>query len=258
MFDYYIQCFTSDYSKHKEAQRWWVRDQCPTVELNIGFIETYEDPIGVRGEWEMFVAIVDKEKTKELSELVNRANEILTDLPWGKSFEKDVFESPDFTSIDIVGFGTSGLPIGINLPNYDDVRMEQFKNVSLSNVMSCGNDKDDIPFISSESQEMYKKNAPRALETQVALHELLGHGSGKLLRCDKTVYNFDTNLKNPITNELVKYYKDEMTYDTVFKSLGSSFEECRAEGVGLLLTYNAIVGQILKLDDDTKYINWLK
>ncbi|BFU20848.1 dipeptidyl-peptidase III, putative [Entamoeba histolytica HM-1:IMSS-B] len=257
MFKNYIQTFTNNYNLHKEAQRWWVRDQKPSVEFNVGFIETYEDPIGVRGEWEMFVAVVDKEKTKELTELVQRANEILPSLPWGKVFEKDVFESPDFTSIDIVGFGTSGLPIGINLPNYDDVRMEQFKNVSLSNVMACGSSQDNIPFISLEQQTLYKTCSPRALETQVALHELLGHGSGKYLRCDNGKKNFPENLTNPLTGEKVKYYQDKMTYDTVFKSLGSAMEECRAEAVGLFLTYNPIVKEILNLSEDVQYINWL-
>lgn len=58
---------------HKDSQRWWIKDKHPSVETNLGFIESYRDPQGVRGEWEGWVAVVDKVVSEQFEKLVSGA-----------------------------------------------------------------------------------------------------------------------------------------------------------------------------------------
>ena len=97
-----------------------------------------------------------------------------------------------------------------------------------------------------------------SFEVQVGLHELLGHGSGKLLYTGK----FPDSLANPLTKEAVAHsYGPGETYDSVFTSLGSSYEECRAECVGIHLCLEPGVTEIFGHSGaeakDIKYVNWL-
>lgn len=238
LIGYYIESFeTGSMNAHKNSQIEWVKDLKPQVESNIGFIETYRDPSGVRGEWEGLVAMVNQDRTAKFSDLVNNATNLIKFLPWDKLYEKDVFTPPDFTSLEVLTFAGSGVPAGINIPNYDDVRLNVgFKNVSLGNVLSANPKKpkreEVITFINESLQDKFRKWRDDAFEVQVGLHELLGHGTGKLLQeTSSGKFNFDKD-SHP---EIKSYYKSTETWGSLFGNTAGSYEECRAELVALFL-----------------------
>ncbi|PRP85376.1 dipeptidyl-peptidase III [Planoprotostelium fungivorum] len=267
MISKYVEHFEGgSIEAHKDSQRAWIRDIQPVVENNIGFIESYRDPDGARGEFEGLVAIVNKEVSKKFEALVKGAEQFITKLPWPKEFEKDKFLKPDFTSLEVLTFASSGVPSGINIPNYDDIRQtEGFKNVSLGNVLSA-KPKEAAPFIREEDQELYQSTEGPAFEVQVGIHELLGHGTGKLLQIDESgKKNFPEDLVHPLTlKKIDKWYKPGETYDTVFRSWASTIEECRAESCGIYLSTDENILRIFGHSNatseevhDVTYINWL-
>ncbi|KAK3871683.1 hypothetical protein Pcinc_023185 [Petrolisthes cinctipes] len=266
MLDKYIESFSKgSVQAHKDGSTFWVKNKSPAVETYMGFIEVYRDPVNQRAEFESFVAVVNREQSRKFDTLVERAEkEFLPLLPWGSDFEEDVFMRPDFSSLDILTFASSGLPIGINIPNYKDVKEEQgFKNVSLTNVMAARTGIKGGPFLSESDHALREKHGALGLEIQVGLHELLGHGCGKFLRRkDDGSLNFDyKKLKNPFTGEKVTFYEKGENYNSCFTNLASAYEECRAETVALYLGFVDDILDVFSVapDDreDLKYVCWL-
>jgi len=105
--------------------------------------------------------------------------------------------------------------------------------------MSAKAPNEEIPFIRKDDLPIFKSHSDEAFEVQVGLHELLGHGCGKLLQeTSPGKYNFDVSNPpvSPITNKpITTWYKPGETWGSIFGGMGPSYEECRAECVAMAL-----------------------
>lgn len=200
----------------------------------MGYIETYIDPENKRGYFESWVAVVDKDQSKKFQDLVTNSEKIIPMLPWPSSMEKDKFLAPDFTTLEVICFAANGCPLGINIPNYDEIREnEGFKNVYLGNAMPKMNPS-NMQFATPEQAKKICDNVIRFYQVHVACHELLGHGTGKSLyrNPDGTAHSFT----DPLTGETYEScYEEGDTWGSRFGAISASYEECRADTCGYFL-----------------------
>lgn len=251
LIEHYTHGRVEDHIKYSEH---WVRDIDPKVETYQGFIESYRDPQGVRCEYEGFIACVDTEESEVLHNFVDNSKTILKLLPYPEEYERKTFNPPSYNALSILTFVTTGLPIGINIPNYDEIRQNiGFKNVSLVNVMAgSSSDKKSYPFLTEEELNIVLANSNEALTANVAIHELYGHGSAALLHKEDVVGKNVPDLLTP-GKFVESYYPDDQGYDYMFGPSGSAFEECRAETTSVYLGFYNEVLDIFNVPQDNRH-----
>ena len=64
---------TGDLKKWDEYNIAWVRNTAPMVDYINGFIEIYEDPLGMKATWEAIVDYTDLEATKRAKIITDNA-----------------------------------------------------------------------------------------------------------------------------------------------------------------------------------------
>jgi dipeptidyl-peptidase-3 len=167
----------------------WVQDKASLVDTINGFVEVYLDARSIKGAWEALVFYVNPEKTSEIQKIAHNAQWFEDHMPWDPKYRKEGVQGITANAIDVViETGDSGpvTPVGINLPNDQAIR-ERYgsKSVSLSNINEAF-DKSTLPAFRSEfswtpeeADRATKWNA-FASELTTNLHEVVGHGSGKV------------------------------------------------------------------------------
>jgi dipeptidyl-peptidase III len=167
----------------------WVQDRDSPVDTINGFVEVYMDARGMKGAWEALVYYVNPHKTAGIRKLAAAAQWFEDRMPWAPEYRKQGVRGVSANAIDVViETGDSGpvTPIGINLPNDQTIREQHgSKSVSLSNANQAY-DKSTLPEFrrefawSAEEAERAEKWSSVASEITTDMHEVIGHGSGRI------------------------------------------------------------------------------
>jgi dipeptidyl-peptidase III len=167
----------------------WVQDKQSPVDTINGFIEVYMDPRGMKGSWEALVFYVNPQKTADIRKLAADAQWFEDRMPWADQYKKQGVTGITANAIDVViETGDSGpiTPVGINLPNDQDIR-EKYgsKSVSLANVSEAYDRSTAAEFrrefaFTPEEAARAEKWSSVAGELTTNMHEVIGHASGKV------------------------------------------------------------------------------
>lgn len=244
---------TGSVEMHEKFSEKWVNDKKMTVEMHHGFIESYRDPSGLRCEFEGYVSVVNKKECDCLHEYVKNSAKILSLLPYPKEYERKTFNLPSYDAIDFLTICSSSIPTGINLPNYDKIRLNVgSKNVSIYNVMkSKVSTQSTFNFLLPEQAELLSKYVSDCDIFKVASHELFGHGSGTLLRHDDVVGQKVVDILNP-NRFVTTYYEEGVGFDESFGGIAQTYEECRADTTAIFLSFKKECLDIFKVPPENQ------
>ena len=194
----------------------WVKETDADIDFINGFIETYDDPLGLKGTWEGLVEYRDKEGTLRTRLISDNAQWFEDHSPIDPRFKKKQVKGVTANVICAAMLGGGEYPataIGINLPNAEWIRAQHgSKSVTISNIINAyneaarGNGFLEEFVIDDETRCLIDKYGNLCDIIHTDLHECLGHGSGQLL---------------------------EGVSQDALKAYGSTIEEARADLFGL-------------------------
>jgi dipeptidyl-peptidase III len=165
----------------------WVRNNA-TVDFANGFIEVYRDARGAKGSSQSFVSVTDTPLTDTMNKLAQNAAYFEDKAPWLDAYKKKSFTPPVVKAVEVLiesgDFQVS--TIGDNLPNENEIHEKYGTKNFLFTASSRAFDeaaghKSIREFgATPEIVERNIKYGQQAEELLTALHEVIGHGSGKL------------------------------------------------------------------------------
>ena len=169
----------------------WLKEQDGRIDFINGFIEVYNDPLGLKASWEGIVEFKDLVATRRTRTISDNAQWFEDNSPVDSRFKKKTVKGVTANVVCAAMLGGDEYPstaIGINLPNADWIRAEHgSKSVTIGNLTDAynkaarGNGFDKEFVIDETTRSIIEKYGDLCDDLHTDLHECLGHGSGQLL-----------------------------------------------------------------------------
>ncbi len=233
LVDYYK---TGDLHTFDQYSIKWVECHEGDVDFINGFIEVYDDPLGIKATWEGLVEYKDRVASRRTRTISDHAQWFEDHSPVDERFRKKVVKGVTANAICAAMLGGGEYPstaIGINLPNADWIRAAHgSKSITISNITDAynkaahGNGFKEEFVVDEETLALIAKYGDACDDLHTDLHECLGHGSGQLL---------------PGTDP------------DALKAYGSTIEEARADLFGLYYMADAKLIELGLLPDEQAY-----
>ena len=196
----------------------WVTDTASHIDFVNGFIEVYNDPLGMKGSWEALVNFMDREATKRSEILSANAQWFEDRSPVDPRFRKKQVKGVTAKVITAAMLGGDcypSTPIGINLPNANWIRKNHgSKSVTIANITYAYDQaslKSPLTREFAPDDEVFeraRKYGSLASNIATDLHEVLGHGSGQLLPgvSDDALKNYSSPIEEARADLFSLYY----------------------------------------------------
>jgi dipeptidyl-peptidase-3 len=178
---------TGDFNDLLKFDADWVQNNA-NVDFANGFIEVYRDARGAKGSSQSFVSVTDKKVTDAMTKLAQNAEYFEQKAPWDTKYKKTSFKPPVVKAVEtLIETGDfHATTVGDNLPNENEIHekygTKNFLFTGSSRALSEATGTTAAQEFDPDPETIARdiKYGGEARDLFTALHEVIGHGSGKL------------------------------------------------------------------------------
>lgn len=223
------------YFKTGDLKQWdatninWVKSTEGDIDFILGFIEVYGDAIGYKGAFEGIIQVNDKEASKRMEVLSKNAQYFEDNSSIMQEHKKENVVGVSYRVINAAmeaGDAAPATPIGVNLPNSNWIRSTHgSKSISLGNIVEAynsagGSSSLDEFYLDQAVKDRITEHGKLSSKMHTAMHEVIGHASGKINEGigtpKETLKNYSNTLEEARADLVALYY----IYDQKLVELG--------------------------------------